>query len=134
MGSSRISTLTNCVKMNELRKWYSGNMRIFGFWIIRRTSDYVYQGKKRKWKWFILTIISEPAGKTPMFLRNFISFNIGNSTKMWDLVCNESSWEYSKAAAKSSLKEMKLFFLGPVASKFGLRCNKFSFSLVVNWC
>ena len=35
-----------------------------------------------------------------------------------------------KAAAKSSLMEIKTFFLRDVASKFELSFNKFSFSLV----
>ena len=42
----------------------------------------------------------------------------------------ECSREYSKAAAKWSLKEIKTSFLRDVAFKFGLSFNKFSFNLV----
>ena len=46
------------------------------------------------------------------------------------LFFNECSQEYSKAATKSSLKEIKASFLSDVASMFGLSFNKVSFSLV----
>ena len=46
------------------------------------------------------------------------------------LFCNECSQEYSKAATKSSLKEIKASFLSDFASAFGLSFDKFSFSLV----
>ena len=46
------------------------------------------------------------------------------------LFYSECSQEYSKAAAKLSLKELKTSLLRDVVSKFGLSFNKFSFGLV----